>query len=173
MIAQHLNSSGVAFAAPDPGSRPEEVGKHTPFEPSPSSLPRVRAWHTSIPPFKTHNGVGGSKAYGRAHVACATPALPSPPPPPLPPPPLTTVTTVATTPFEASNAVACVRGTLFHTPPQHTIVLGAARGMWARQPRSLYCPPAAVTSSAFTAAHAHAASICSATKPPDSALHMQ
>ena len=167
MIAQHSNSSGVAFAAPDPRLRPEEVGKHTPFEPSPSNLPRVRAWHTSIPP-STHNGVGGSKGYGRAHVACATPAAVASSASAS----ATTVTTVATT--VRSLERRCVRAwRTFHTPPQHTIVLGAQQGVCGCATHAVFIAPAAVASSASTAAHAHAASICSATKPPDFSLHMQ
>ncbi len=119
-------------------------------------------------PPSTHNGVGGSKGYGRAHVACATPAAVASSASAS----ATTVTTVATT--VRSLERRCVRAWhTFHTPPQHTIVLGAARGVCGRATHAVCTAPAAVVSSASTAAHAHAASICSATKPPDFSFHMQ
>ena len=135
MIAQHLNSSGVAFAAPDPGSRPEEVGKHTPFEPSPSNLPRVRAWHTSIPPLNTQWCWGQQGVWARpcslCHPRCRR---------------------LLRLRFRHHRHHRChdrskprtpLRACVAHfpySPSTHNSVGGSKGYVGARHPRSLYCP---------------------------------
>ena len=143
-------------ASPPPPPLPPPPSPPLPrqFEPA-NAVACVRGTH-SIPPLNAQWcwGQQGVPLYGRAHAACATVAASA-----SASASAAIVTTVAMTARTLERR--CVRA--WHTfhrpyPPQHTMVLGAARGMGATN--TVCTAPAAVASSTSASAAAHAAKGC-------------